>query len=164
MSADVLHRLLQRIEEHVANNPRIDFPIILHGGEPLLWGIDNFHRIAEACEAISSRTGCEIPIAVTTNGILIDEEWLNCFEARNISVAISLDGPEHIHDVHRRTFQGTGTHAAVERAARMLVSRDIGVSALAVCIPAYLPAQYAEFFAECGIENYDIMIPDATDD
>ena len=164
MSADVLHRLLQRIEEHVAKNSLIDFPIILHGGEPLLWGVENFHRFAEGCEAISSRTGCEIPIAVTTNGILIDEEWLTCFEARNISVAISLDGPAHIHDVHRRTFQSTGTHAAVERAARMLVSRDIGVSALAVCNPAYQPKQYVDFFAECGIANYDIMIPDATVD
>jgi uncharacterized protein len=164
MSADVLHRLLQRIEEHVAQHSLIDFPIILHGGEPLLWGIENFHRIAEACQAITSRTGCEIPIAVTTNGVLIDEEWLNCFEARHISVAISLDGPAHIHDVHRRTFQGTGTHAAVERAARMLVSRDIGVSALAVCNPAYPPTQYVEFFAGCGIANYDIMIPDATVD
>jgi uncharacterized protein len=164
MSADVLHRLLQRIEEHVAKHSLVDFPIILHGGEPLLWGIENFHRIAEACEAISSRAGCDIPIAVTTNGVLIDDEWLDCFEARNISVAISLDGPAHIHDIHRRTFQGTGTHAAVERAARMLVSRDIGVSALAVCNPAYLPQQYVEFFAECGIANYDIMIPDATVD
>jgi uncharacterized protein len=164
MSADVLQRLLQRIEEHVAKHSLIDFPIILHGGEPLLWGIDNFNRIAEACEAISSRTGCEIPIAVTTNGVLIDDEWLNCFEAHNISVAISLDGPAQIHDIHRRTFQGTGTHAAVERAARMLVSRDIGVSALAVCNPAYLPEQYVKFFAECGVANYDIMIPDATVD
>ncbi len=164
MSVDVLRRLLQRIEEHIAKHSLIEFPIILHGGEPLLWGIENFHLIAEACEAISSRTGCDIPIAVTTNGVLIDDEWLNCFEARNISVAISLDGPVSIHDIHRRTFQGTGTHAAVERAARMLVSRDIGVTALAVCNPAYLPEQYVEFFAACGIANYDIMIPDATVD
>ena len=164
MSADVLQRLLQRIEEHVTEHSLIDFPIILHGGEPLLWGVENFHRIAEACEAIASRTGCDIPIAVTTNGILIDEQWLNCFEAHSISVAISLDGPAHIHDVHRRTFQGTGTHAAVERAARMLVSRDIGVSALSVCNPTHLPKQYVDFFAECGIANYDIMIPDATVD
>ena len=164
MSADVLHQLLLRIEQHVARYSLVDFPIVLHGGEPLLWGRENFHRFAEACEAISSRTGCEIPIAVTTNGVLINDEWLNCFEACNISVAISLDGPEHIHDIHRRTFQGTGTHAAVEHAARMLVSRNIGVSALAVCNPSYPPQQYVEFFAHCGIANYDIMIPDATVD
>ncbi len=164
MSADVLHRLLQRIEQHVARYALVDFPIILHGGEPLLWGVENFHRFAQGCEDISSRTGCEIPVAVTTNGLLIDDEWLDCFETRNISVAISIDGPAHIHDIHRRTFQGTGTHAAVERAARMLVSRDIGVSALAVCQPAYPPEDYVAFFAACGITNYDIMIPDATVD
>src|SRR5436189_2893617 len=57
MSAEVLQQLLHRIEEHVARHPLIDFPVILHGGEPLLWGIENFKHIAEACEAISSRTG-----------------------------------------------------------------------------------------------------------
>ena len=38
MGDDVLQRLLQRIEEHVAKHALADFPIILHGGEPLLWG------------------------------------------------------------------------------------------------------------------------------
>ena len=164
MSADVLQQLLRRIEEHVTRYALVDFPIVLHGGEPLLWGVENFSRFAEACKAISSRTGCEIPIAVTTNGVLIDDEWLNCFEAHDISVAISLDGPAHVHDIHRRTFQGTGTHAAVERAARMLVARDIGVTALAVCNPAFPPQAYVDFFADCGIASYDIMIPDATVD
>jgi hypothetical protein len=64
----------------------------------------------------------------------------------------------------RRTFQGTGTHAAVERAARMLVARNIRVSALSVCNPAFPPQQYVDFFASCGIAHYDIMIPDATVD
>jgi uncharacterized protein len=164
MSADVVHKLLQRVEQHVARYCLVDFPIVLHGGEPLLWGVENFHRFAETCEAISSRTGCEIPLAVTTNGVLIDREWLDCFEQRNISVAISLDGPAHVHDLHRRTFQGTGTHAAVARAARMLLSRDIPVIALAVCNPSYPPKQYVDFFDQCGIDHFDIMIPDATVD
>ncbi len=162
MSADVLRQLMLRIEEHVTRHALPELPIVLHGGEPLLWGVDNFHRFAAACDAISSRTGCFIPVSVTTNGVLIDERWLDCFEQRGISVAISLDGPSHIHDIHRRTFQNTGTHAAAERAARMLVSREIGVSALSVCNPAFPPKDYVEFFASCGIANYDIMIPDAT--
>ena len=111
------------------------------------------------------RTGCEIPIAVTTNGVLIDDEWLDCFETRNISVAISMDGPAHIHDLHRQHVSrhrhprrgGTRrSHAGIARHRRQC--------ALAVCNPAYPPAQYVEFFAACGIANYDIMIPDATVD
>ena len=50
MSADVLHQLLQRVEQHAAKYALVDFPIILHGGEPLLWGVMNFHCFAEACE------------------------------------------------------------------------------------------------------------------
>jgi uncharacterized protein len=164
MSDAVLRQLLLRIEEHVAEHGLADFPIVLHGGEPLLWGIENFDHFAKSCDAITARTGCAIPIAVTTNGLLIDDRWLDCFEAHRISVAISLDGPAHIHDVNRKTFQGGGTHEAVERAARRLVSRDICVSALAVCNSAYPPQDYVDFFASCGITHYDIMIPDATVD
>ena len=82
MSEVVLQQLLRRIEEHVTRFPLIDFPIILHGGEPLLWGVGNFRKFAEACRAITERTGCDLPIAVTTNGVLIDEEWLDCFESQ----------------------------------------------------------------------------------
>jgi uncharacterized protein len=164
MSAEVLDQLLRRTEEHIGKYALTEFPIILHGGEPMLWGIENFNRIAKGCADISHRTRCEIPIGVTTNGILVDEAWLDCLESNGISVAISLDGPAHVHDARRRTFQGAGTHATVERAARMLLSRNIGVSALAVCDPAVDPQEYVGFFAGCGIESYDIMIPDATVD
>jgi uncharacterized protein len=164
MSAAVLRQLLLRIEEHVVAHGLRDFPIVLHGGEPLLWGVANFAHFAESCAAITARTGSAIPLSVTTNGVLIDDQWLDCFEAHGISVAISVDGPAHIHDLHRKTFQGGGTHEAVERAARRLVARDIRVSALAVCNPAYPPENYVDFFAACGITHYDIMIPDATVD
>jgi uncharacterized protein len=164
MSTEVLDQLLRRVEEHIVRHELPEFPIILHGGEPLLWGVENFQKIAQGCAAIARRTQCDILIGVTTNGVLIDEAWLDCFEANGISVAISLDGPAHVHDARRRTFQGGGTHAAVERAARMLLARKIGVSALAVCDPAIDAREYVDFFADCGIANYDIMIPDATVD
>ena len=85
-------------------------PVVLHGGEPLLWGVENFNRFAAGCDVIEERTGCGIPIAVTTNGVLINDAWLDFFEANGISVIISLDEPSHIHDAHRKTFQGGGTH------------------------------------------------------
>src|SRR5207253_5198147 len=49
MSPAVLSQLLRRAEEHVVQHSLPEFAIILHGGEPLLWGIGNFHRIAEEC-------------------------------------------------------------------------------------------------------------------
>ena len=50
LSDEVLQQLLQRIEEHIAEHALVEFPLILHGGEPLLWGVENFYRIADACK------------------------------------------------------------------------------------------------------------------
>src|SRR5437879_11922229 len=57
MSAEVLHQLLQRIEQHVDRYSLVDFPSILHGGEPWLWGIENFHPFRQGCEDVPVRTG-----------------------------------------------------------------------------------------------------------
>jgi uncharacterized protein len=46
----------------------------------------------------------------------------------------------------------------------MLTSRDISVTALAVCNPAHDPKEYVDCFKACGISAFDIMIPDATVD
>ena len=73
MSDTVLEQLLRRMEEHVGTHELAVLPIVLHGGEPLLWGVENFNRFAAGCDAITARTGCVIPIAVTTNGVLINE-------------------------------------------------------------------------------------------
>jgi uncharacterized protein len=75
MSGEVRAQLLRRIEEHISRHGLADLPIVLHGGEPLLWGVENFHRFAEGCEAITERTGAGIPISVTTNGVLVDDAW-----------------------------------------------------------------------------------------
>ncbi len=164
MSGRVLDQFLLRLEEHIVRHGLTDFLIMPHGGEPLLWGVANFNRLGDACAAISQRTGCAIAIATTTNGLLIDEAWLDCFEAQGISVTISVDGPEYVHDMHRRTFQGHGTHAGVMRAIAALKVRGIPVSVLAVCNPATGPKAVFDFFAESGIDKYDILFPDATVD
>ena len=62
MSADVLHQLMQRIEQHVARYSLIDFPIILHGGEPLLWGVENFHRFAEGARTSHPEPAAKYPL------------------------------------------------------------------------------------------------------
>lgn len=164
MSPAVLRQLLKRVEEQIARFSLREFMMLLHGGEPLLWGVENFNLIADKCRGISERTGAKIELSVTTNGILIDDAWLDCFEQNGFQVTLSIDGPAHIHDIHRRTFQGGPTHASVERAVRLLQARGIPIGVLSVCNPAYHPKEYVDFFMSIGIADFDIMFPDATFD
>src|SRR5262245_34738521 len=53
MSLEVLRQFLLRLEEHIGRYGLDEFTLILHGGEPLLWGRENFHRIGRECRAIS---------------------------------------------------------------------------------------------------------------
>lgn len=162
MSSAVLGQLLKRVEEQITRYSLPEFSILLHGGEPMLWGIENFRRIAEECRSISMRTGCAFDLSVTTNGVLIDEAWLDCFDQNNINVTVSIDGPAHIHNIHRRTFQGGPTHALVERAVQLLQTRGIQIGVLAVCNPVHHPREFVDFFTGIGLAHFDIMFPDAT--
>jgi len=162
MSSGVFTQLLKRIEEQITRFSLPEFSILLHGGEPLLWGVDNFQFFAEECRAISARTSCKFELSVTTNGLLIDDAWLDCFERYGFHVTVSIDGPAHIHDIHRRTFQNGPTHALVEGAIRRLQGRGVSIGVLAVCNPAYQPKEFLDYFAAMEIDSFDIMLPDAT--
>ena len=162
MSAAVADKLLLRVEEQIISQSLSGFMMLLHGGEPMLWGVRNVRRLGDGCRAITERTSKPVTLAITTNGLLIDEEWLQCFLDYKISVTLSIDGPAHIHDQQRRTFQGGPTHAKVEHAMNLLQSRSIPFGVLAVCDPSREPAEYVDYFAKAGIDGYDIMFPDAT--
>lgn len=77
--------------------------IIFHGGEPLLWGLDNFKeaiRIENDFE--KTHEGFSFVNDVQTNGSLIDDEWADFFKKNNFSIGISIDGPDEIN-FHRNS-------------------------------------------------------------
>ncbi len=161
MSAPVADQLLLRVKEHVVRYSLPEFYMVLHGGEPLLWGRANFDSFAAKCRRIEAETGCPVRVATTTNGVLIDENWLDCFQENDIGITVSIDGPAHIHDVNRKTFSGGPTHALVERGIRLLESRDIPFGVLAVCNPAFDAKAYFDYFSGIGATQYDILFPDS---
>ena len=161
MSRTVLTQMLARVEDHVVAHELPVFPLLLHGGEPMLWGMENYDLLGMECRAIAERTGCVVSLTLTTNGVLIDDAWIDCFERNEIGLTISIDGPAEIHDIHRRTFQGAPTHAAVERAIRLLQARGISFGTLAVCNPAYPAETFFDYFRTLGLESFDIIFPDA---
>jgi uncharacterized protein len=91
-----------------------EIAISLHGGEPLLAGIEWF---STAVDHFKRAAGEAVKIAFTTqtNGVLLDKRWLDFFEAERISVGISMDGPREIHDKNRVNFSGRGSYDEVVR-------------------------------------------------
>ena len=93
--------------------------IVLHGGEPLLYGSDRIAELAAGARALFP-DGCRVDIGMQTNGVLLDERTVGMLVEHRIQAGVSVDGVAADHDRHRRTPGGRGSFAAVERAVRLL--------------------------------------------
>lgn len=95
-----------RLEEHIREFNLPVFLLVFHGGEPLLFPKRRFDALQKKLGDIEQRTGCVIKRGVTTNGILVDEEWVELFKTHDVDVTVSLDGPADINDKYRVDFKG----------------------------------------------------------
>lgn len=76
--------------------------VVFHGGEPTLWGIENFKDVLEYQKKIAAEKNVIFKNSIQTNGVLIDNEWIELFKKYNFSVGISFDGP-HNDDLRSNT-------------------------------------------------------------
>lgn len=117
MSETVVRRFM---EDYLAIAP--DEAIFAwQGGEPTLLGLDFFTR-AFAIQNELCRPGQRAINTFQTNAVLIDDGFAEFFAEHHVLVGVSLDGPESIHDRHRRSAGGTPTWgkvmAAIDRLRR----------------------------------------------
>ncbi|MET9344403.1 FxsB family cyclophane-forming radical SAM/SPASM peptide maturase [Nonomuraea sp. NPDC003804] len=112
MSAETIAWSALRIAEHVKSHALDRITVVLHGGEPLLAGHARLRAVAEAIESALAGT-CRLDLRLHTNGLLLDDDFLDLFEEHGIRVGVSLDGDRAAHDRHRRYADGRGSHDRV---------------------------------------------------
>lgn len=109
-------------------------PVAFQGGEPTLMGLEFFERAAALARSLA-RPGQRAELSLQSNGLLLDERWARFLRAERVLVGLSIDGPEAVHDRWRVDRSGRGSHARVERAARLLLESGVDVNAM-VCVHA----------------------------
>lgn len=73
--------------------------LLWHGGEPLLWGFDNYKKTFEFVK--KEFDGYNYQHSIQTNLSLIDERFIELFKQYKVNVSFSLDGTRDIHDSQR---------------------------------------------------------------
>ena len=112
--------------------------IIFFGGEPLLRRELIYDAVAYA-RAKEKQGGCRYYFKITTNGLLLDGEFLGFACRDNMFVALSLDGTKQAHDMHRHDGQGRGCYDQVADAAKRLLERKPYSPVLMTVRPDTLP-------------------------
>ena len=158
MRIATVRRAVERLRDDGLVGPALT--VVWHAGEPLTMPRTFYDEAVPAVrEALGS--ACEVSHSIQTNAMLIDDEWCELFKRHGIRIGVSVDGPAALHDAHRRTRTGRGTHAQVLRGMARLRSHGIAFHAIAVVTPASFAQADAffDFFVEQGVSelgcNYD---------
>ncbi|GBF79800.1 cyclophane-forming radical SAM/SPASM peptide maturase GrrM/OscB [Aphanothece sacrum] len=130
--------------------------ICWHAGEPLAVPVSFYQEVFKQIEIASQKYNTQqIPIchSIQTNGTLINQAWCDLFKEHNICVGISIDGPDFLHDIHRKTRTGLGSHASVMRGINYLQKNDLYFNIIAVINQDSLdyPDEIFQFFWDNGI-------------
>jgi len=162
---EVEEKFIERLRHHITAFRIPSFSILFHGGEPLLFGKPRLRAFCDKLRSLEENTGAEIRKSITTNGILVDEEWSQLFKEFGISVTLSIDGAEAQHNLYRMDFHGQGTYNSVVVALALLRKSGLEPGVLAVCDPNSSPEDLCKTFVdELGLKSFDVLVPDATYD
>lgn len=161
LSAENKNAFASRLSEYVREAKLQRCLVVLHGGEPLLAGVDS---IVEFAALLRETIGdaAMVDVALQTNGLLLTERALECFETADISVSLSLDGPKQTNDLHRTTRKGRSSFDRVLAAYRRLQKRPkVFAGVIAVVDPRSLPEELFGFFDDLKPSKLDFLLPDA---
>lgn len=159
-SPAVLDRTADRIAEHARGHGLTAVSLVLHGGEPLLAGVDTLARFTEAVRA-RVPAGCAVRPAVQTNATLLTEERLSVLARHGIQVGISLDGGRARHNALRVDRAGRPSWPAAARGARLLAGRfpDTYAGILTVVDPTADPVETYDSLLELRPPALDLLLP-----
>ena len=153
---NMLPLLMQRILESPFAGP--EFSLVWHAGEPLTlptsWYDQATATINRSLEQFGARD-IQLDQHVQSNATLINDAWCDCFQRNRIVVGISVDGPEHIHDAHRRFRNGRGSHAMAMKGIEALHRNDVPFHCISVVTADAMeqPEAMYRFFRDNGIRE-----------
>ena len=153
---DMLPLLMQRILESPYAGP--EFSLVWHAGEPLTLPTSWYDQATEIIYRSLDRFGAQdiqFDQHVQTNATLINDAWCDCFHRNRLIVGISVDGPEDIHDAHRRFRNGRGSHALAMKGIETLHRNDVHFHCISVLTAEAMeqPERMYRFFRDHGIND-----------
>lgn len=129
MSISVFRQAIERLMAGGLIGDRLS--IVWHAGEPLAVPISFYEEAFETLASLPIERE-RIGHSMQSNGMLINDRWCSFIAANSIRLGLSIDGPAFIHDAHRKTRGGKGTHAQVMKNVELLRKHGIDFHVIAV--------------------------------
>lgn len=156
MSEEVLEKMVSYFMDY-SKGGRCSF--CWQGGEPLIAGIEFYYKVIEFQKKYG-KNGQVVSNVIQTNGILLDEKWIELIKKYNIFAGISLDGPKEIHNFYRKYPSGKGSFNDVMEKVNLLKREEVEFNILSTIgeETAKYPDKIYKFFVSKNL-NFLQFIP-----
>jgi uncharacterized protein len=136
--------------DHVGEN----LDLCWHAGEPLVLPIGYYREAFEAIERLTPADK-KVQHCFQTNGMKIDDEWCELFNAYGAKVGVSIDGPAEINDANRLTRSGQSTFSKTLAGIKCLQRHKVDFSVISVLSSASLSKarEMHDFYVSEGIRH-----------
>lgn len=130
---------------------------IFTGGEPL-----TEYEVLEDLISYGQKCACEAGMqaffVLKTNGTILNQNIIDFMRLNCIKVIVSIDGTSSVHDKHRRTTFGKGTHGIVCSNLQTLLKNQISCVASVTVHPdsSQSVLENVRYLNELGVEQIDI--------
>jgi len=115
----------------ILNSPSNSIKIEFQGGEPLL-NFETLKYIVEYTNEKNTQINKNIEYVISTNLTTLTPYQFDYIKKNNILISTSLDGPENIHNHHRKLINGKNSYQIVKEKLQWLIDEGYGsnISAL----------------------------------
>ena len=150
MSMDTLRTVFRRVFDSSLVDTELS--VVWHAGEPLVVPPAYYGDAFEIIETYRP-AGVRIRHSFQSNGMLLDDRWCAFIREHDVNIGLSIDGPAWLHDAHRKTRGGQGTHATAVKGMELLRGNGIRFHVICLLTRESLrhPDAIFDFFANTGI-------------
>lgn len=142
----------------------IGFAIVIHGGEPLMIGVEKMELLLSSLREKLSKN--KFPISIQTNGILTDDHYIKLFDKYDATVSVSLDGNSSINDLARIDHQGNSSYSKVIKGIKKLqnTNNTLFSGTLSVIHPQTNPSEVYDYFKKLNVLSSNFLMHDGNYD
>jgi uncharacterized protein len=162
MSWEVYVQAVDRVLEHAVRHDISNCFFSFHGGEPLLRSPDFFRRAVTLARERFESQHKKIEFGMQSNGTLLNDEWVNVLAELEISIGLSMDGPEEAHNEFRVFADGRTSYTEVLNGLKCLLNplgRSIWGGFLTVINVKRDPVEIFEHLASFNPPSTDFLEP-----
>ncbi|NRB11408.1 MAG: radical SAM protein [Rickettsiaceae bacterium] len=164
MADDDIDSLIEFLSDGIRDLSLGHINIGFHGGEPLLYGRK---KLDDLCTKLSAKLSSKVKLtfSLQSNGLLIDERWIDIFKKHSIGLGISVDGPKEYNDKYRVDFQGNGSYDILLQKIELLHNLSMRFGILSVINPDIGGLEMYNFITkDLKIKSFDVLFPHLTHD